>query len=376
MGFYLRKSVNLGGGVRLNLSKSGFGLSAGVKGLRLGMNGRGTYVHMGRGGLYYRQQFVWEKKQKRKATPPNHKRDQHHSPTDYAAPDIYYTEALDLPLEVSSGAADVEDVLKHFRPNVGLGWLPLSLGIVGLLSMLHSSALSVFFFVLCAASLVALPFLHSREILVYNLDDDVAEKFADFVNEIEAFMQANRLWLYENRSVTTDWKRNAGATNLIGRRLASFGIDRRIPTNISVPCLSSGGDRIYFLPDLVVCVNGNNVAAFPYSEFDLHTHIARFIEEEAVPSDAAIVDYTWRFVNKGGGPDRRFNNNRKIPVCAYQELDIAIGPSFRRIIAKSRQADVRSMDKALSNLRAKVHLVERLPTPSALPSPAVASLSP
>src|SRR5262245_1504383 len=53
MGFYLRKSVSVGP-LRFNLSKSGIGVSAGVRGLRLGTGPRGNYVHMGRHGLYYR----------------------------------------------------------------------------------------------------------------------------------------------------------------------------------------------------------------------------------------------------------------------------------------------------------------------------------
>jgi len=48
MGFYIRKSFRAGP-IRLNLSKSGLGLSAGVTGLRVGTGPRGTYVHGGRG---------------------------------------------------------------------------------------------------------------------------------------------------------------------------------------------------------------------------------------------------------------------------------------------------------------------------------------
>src|SRR3954468_14412168 len=54
MGFYLRKSVKVGP-LRFNLSKSGVGVSAGLRGLRVGSGPRGNYVHMGRGGLYYRR---------------------------------------------------------------------------------------------------------------------------------------------------------------------------------------------------------------------------------------------------------------------------------------------------------------------------------
>ena len=44
MGFQFQKSINLGGGMRLNISKSGLGVSAGVKGLRVGIGPRGTRV--------------------------------------------------------------------------------------------------------------------------------------------------------------------------------------------------------------------------------------------------------------------------------------------------------------------------------------------
>lgn len=54
MGFYIRKSFRLGP-FRFNLSKSGVGMSAGVKGGRVGVDARGkSYVHFGRGGIYYR----------------------------------------------------------------------------------------------------------------------------------------------------------------------------------------------------------------------------------------------------------------------------------------------------------------------------------
>jgi len=53
MGFYIRTSVSAGP-FRFNLSRSGLGVSVGVKGFRIGSGPRGNYVHMGRGGLYYR----------------------------------------------------------------------------------------------------------------------------------------------------------------------------------------------------------------------------------------------------------------------------------------------------------------------------------
>ncbi|MBO3443402.1 DUF4236 domain-containing protein [Clostridium sp. CCUG 7971] len=56
MGFRFRKSINLGGGVKLNVSKKSVGLSAGVKGARVSVNSNGrktTTVGLGNTGLSY-----------------------------------------------------------------------------------------------------------------------------------------------------------------------------------------------------------------------------------------------------------------------------------------------------------------------------------
>ncbi|MGD9970365.1 MAG: DUF4236 domain-containing protein [Sulfuricurvum sp.] len=48
MGFYIRKSITVGP-IRFNLSKSGIGVSAGIKGLRFGAGPIDNYIHMGIG---------------------------------------------------------------------------------------------------------------------------------------------------------------------------------------------------------------------------------------------------------------------------------------------------------------------------------------
>jgi uncharacterized protein DUF4236 len=58
MGFSFRKSKKIAPGLRLNVSKSGLGLSAGVRGARVSANTKGeTHVSAGRGGLYYRKRL-------------------------------------------------------------------------------------------------------------------------------------------------------------------------------------------------------------------------------------------------------------------------------------------------------------------------------
>ena len=42
----------------------------------------------------------------------------------------------------------------------------------------------------------------------------------------------------------------------------------------------------------------------------------------SIPSYARIVDHTWKYVNKSGGPDKRFSDNKQLPVCIYGEMSI------------------------------------------------------
>jgi len=54
MGWSFRKSINIGP-LRINLSKSGIGLSAGVKGARVSVGPKGTQLHLGKDGVYYQK---------------------------------------------------------------------------------------------------------------------------------------------------------------------------------------------------------------------------------------------------------------------------------------------------------------------------------
>ncbi|RYF27503.1 MAG: hypothetical protein EOO23_07905 [Comamonadaceae bacterium] len=65
------------------------------------------------------------------------------------------------------------------------------------------------------------------------------------------------------------------------------------------------------------------MGAIGYGELRVENATTRFVEHEAVPADAKVVGHTWQYVNKGSGPDRRFKNNRQIPVCLYNEFNLS-----------------------------------------------------
>jgi hypothetical protein len=54
-----------------------------------------------------------------------------------------------------------------------------------------------------------------------------------------------------------------------------------------------------------------------YDALDMQPDICSFRESGPVPRDARLIEHTWQYVNKNGGPDRRFAHNPRIPVVAY-----------------------------------------------------------
>ncbi len=61
MGISFRKSLNLGNGFRLNLSKSGVSISGGVKGLRVNVGLKGIRVSSTKNGISYQKSISWKK---------------------------------------------------------------------------------------------------------------------------------------------------------------------------------------------------------------------------------------------------------------------------------------------------------------------------
>jgi len=155
-----------------------------------------------------------------------------------------------------------------------------------------------------------------RSRLFYELDEAEQQKHNVVQQSLGLLSKCHRIWRIEAESSTSDWKRNAGASSLVRRTTICVSnlSPPRVQTNVQVPCVNMGRGQLYFLPDTILDRDGNGYGAIAYSDFRLVQGYTRFIESEEVPADATVVDHTWRYVNKSGGPDRRFNNNRQLPV--------------------------------------------------------------
>lgn len=77
---------------------------------------------------------------------------------------------------------------------------------------------------------------------------------------------------------------------------------------------------------------------------------SQHIEYEAVPGDATVVEHTWQYVNKKGGPDRRFKNNRKLPVCRVNRLHLSSDRGLDVRLMASRDGAFNEFARAFQHL--------------------------
>ena len=96
-----------------------------------------------------------------------------------------------------------------------------------------------------------------------------------------------------------------------------------------------------------------------YRDLRVSIRDQRFIESDGVPSDAKVVDRTWKYVNKKGGPDRRFKDNRELPICLYEEIALSSDTGLNELLQISRQGPGADLARAFASLN------ERMPREAA-----------
>jgi hypothetical protein len=158
--------------------------------------------------------------------------------------------------------------------------------------------------------------------LFYELGEAEQQRFSIVQTALTHLAASHRIWRVKGESETSDWKRNAGASSLINRAPISVGCScpPRVEANVPVPAIIMGQVSLFFLPDVILYWEAGTFGAIGYQDFRVEQSTTRFIEDGQLPADATVVDRTWRYVNKNGGPDRRFNNNVQLPVAQYGVL--------------------------------------------------------
>jgi hypothetical protein len=350
MGFYLRKSLSVGP-FRFNLSKSGLGVSTGIKGLRVGTGPRGNYVHMGRGGVYFRSALA---PSSRRSEPKPHL-------TSQPGPQPVHLEEIesgDVRHMVDSSSHELLNEINS--KTKAIRFWPIALALTGIAVVLSficqlpwwaNCGFLVSGLVVTGAA-VYWDILRKSVVLFYDLEPHIEGAYQSLHDAFHTLRSCSRSWHVEAKGdLYSDYQRkiNAGADALVRRSSITFQMKPPpyFKTNISIPAVPAGRQTLYFFPDRLLVFDSNGVGAVTYDKLIVESEQEKFIETSRVPSDSQVVGSTWRYANKSGGPDRRFKDNREIPIVLYGILYLRSGSGLNERFQLSRTNAVPPLQRAV-----------------------------
>lgn len=378
MSFRFRKSVTLFPGVRLNFSKTGISVSAGVPGVTVNLGRQGAALTLGfpGTGVSYRTQLTGGASAPgRPAAPPAPAPP---APAAEAAPS-----AGPLPGEIRSA-----DIAQLTSPDLaGLKRMILAAGMQRALlqaewgraiearasTWREINAAQRFPHRLWQAR--RLPELRGELEAVEGEARRISEAYAasyvalDFaLNEaaIAAFQRLDSAHAELTRcaaiwdvtsSVATDRVRDrtVAATSItrarvtLGRSQSSLIAARWSALRLG----NANGESVEIFPGLCLMrrSGGGEFALLDLREVQLTCRPVRFHEDEAVPRDAQVIGHTWLKANADGSPDRRFRDNRQIPIALYGRLEFRSGTGLAEAYMFSDSARATAFAEAFAALQ-------------------------
>ncbi|MBA4042066.1 MAG: hypothetical protein C0474_09790 [Sphingobium sp.] len=365
MPFYFRKSVSAGP-FRFNFSRGGVGVSVGVKGLRFGTGPRGHYVHAGRNGFYYRATLGRPGQRAAETTspqlPPLIPASTHEDGVEMV--EIESADVLAMRDETFAELLDeINAKRRQTRMSVLLGW---SFGVLGLFVALGAGVAWLPLILLGGVGWTVGRWLDSYRrtcVLYYDLDPNVQQAYERAIASFDGLVSCVGKWHVEAGGVIQDvvtWKRNAGASHLVRKKptVLAYKMPTAVTSNLTPPALHVGRQIIYFFPDVALVDDGQKVGAIGYSALQIAWQDSNFIEEGTVPRDAQVIRHTWKHPNKSGGPDKRFRDNRQIPVCRYEAMHLSSATGLNELVEFSKTGVAGPFASALRSLPKNTALTE------------------
>jgi hypothetical protein len=194
--------------------------------------------------------------------------------------------------------------------------------------------------------------LRKTTVILYDLEPDVESAYQQLHDGFAQLQSSARAWHIEARGDVRDAKYHAGAGEVVKRKPISLqrGAPPFVKSNVEIPLIPVGKQTLALMPDRLLVFEPAGVGAVGYKDLSLAQTDSKFIEDESVPKDATVVGKTWRYVNKKGGPDKRFKDNRELPICAYDEVRFSSPQGLNELIQLSCRGSGAALSAATQQL--------------------------
>ncbi len=165
----------------------------------------------------------------------------------------------------------------------------------------------------------------------FDMDSEAGPLHRRMQEAFDGIVASQRKWAVQSTQAIDRVKARSYAGTVIGRKPATLGrtADALVATRDPPLALAvqDGRATAYFYPGFVLVADraGSGFALIDLADLDVVAGHSHFTETEGVPSDASVVGKTWAKANKDGSRDRRFANNRELPIALYGQIHLS-GP--------------------------------------------------
>jgi hypothetical protein len=198
--------------------------------------------------------------------------------------------------------------------------------------------------------------VRKTSVLLYDLDPATLLSYAELTAAFDRAGSSEPIWHVRSAASVLDRKYHAGASSVIDTDQARFqkASPPRVRTNIEPLAIALPQRTIYLLPDRALLLDAAGFGALNYQNLQLSVERSTFVTgESTAPRDAKIVEYTWRYVNKRGGPDHRFANNPQLPVIETRDVSFRSRSGFNATLKFSNVIAAEALRDALVSFTVK-----------------------
>jgi hypothetical protein len=159
-----------------------------------------------------------------------------------------------------------------------------------------------------------------------HVDKQQAEPYYRMRDAFSSLCECKKIWdMVEHRAINQLVERSQ-ATEGVRRKEVNFSLRscELIQWDQPVPYLpNQDGGEMYIYPGFILYrASREAFALIDPVEVSMNLVGCKFIGDETIPDDAKIVGKAWEKSNKDGTPDRRFRDNRQVPVAFYADLSL------------------------------------------------------
>lgn len=185
-----------------------------------------------------------------------------------------------------------------------------------------------------------------------NVDSSLSEveksAYRKLCEKFEKLLATEKIWMIDS-STTAQGKAWAGTSLTRHAATIYVGVFDFLKSDFDIPVLDAGSVRYYIYPKFIIRTKSvTDFEVYPLTQRSVTYSNVNFQEDEEMPTDALFIKNTWQYVNKDGTPDRRYANNRQLPVLKYGYLYLNTG-MFRSLFMLSNNSATEEFAKAYSS---------------------------